>query len=116
MKNEDDCDRPHHPILKAIAVLIIFIIIVAIVARAVGFAGPGMMAGPGWGLLGTVIVILFLLWLISWVFGMAGTHRHRHWDWDNSDRATSILKRRYARGEISESEFKKMMKNLKEEK
>jgi putative membrane protein len=118
MKHEDECDCRgcHHPILKIIAGIVIFILVIAVVARVVGFVFMGSMGmmGSSWGLLSSVIVILFLIWLISWVFGLASGHRHRHWDWDYSDRAIRILKRRYARGEISESEFKRMKRNLEE--
>jgi hypothetical protein len=55
-----------------------------------------------------LLIILFVVWLVSWLFRWPMGHYWYH------EREVMILRRRYARGEISEAQFKKMMKVLKE--
>ncbi len=58
-----------------------------------------------------LLVAWFLLWIIRSIFG----HRHhgrayRHWM--NMDRSHSIIRERYAKGEITKEEFEKMTQDL----
>lgn len=119
MEHEDDYDRGYHyPIFRMIFGIIIFLIVVSIVVSIVGgvfFGSSVMMMGTGWHFLWAVVGLLFLIWLLSWIFGFPWRYRYRHQYWmGGEDHAVRILRRRYARGEISESEFRKRMKNLKE--
>ena len=121
MEHDEDCNcrRCHHPVLRIIAAIVIFVIVIAIVSKIAGSIIVGnlgtMMAGSGWNLLWDIIGLLFLIWLISWVVSLPWHHYdHEHWGTMGGDRAVRILRRRYAKGEINESEFKKMIKNLKE--
>jgi len=56
-----------------------------------------------------IIGLFMLLWFLSWIF--TGPRYHGHWGFMHEER---ILRRRYARGEITETQFKRMMKVLKE--
>lgn len=58
-----------------------------------------------WNLVGLLAFVWFLSWILRpWHF--------RYWEHGHEMR---ILRRRYARGEISEAQFKRMMKVLREE-
>jgi uncharacterized membrane protein len=67
-----------------------------------------MVFYPGWfwNLIGILIFVWFISWILRWPL------RHRCWEHGHEIR---ILRRRYARGEITEAQFKKMMKVLKED-
>lgn len=79
-----------------------------------GMMGPGMM---GFGMMGgfmPIVMILFwglIIWgIVALVRGVAlpgGTESSRQ-----ADSALEILKRRYARGEISKEEFEEKKKDL----
>jgi putative membrane protein len=79
---------------------------------------PGGMMGPGMG------IVMMLFWLV--VVGLAvtgvvmlvrrlsnGVHRRRHPD--ENDEALDTARERFARGEISRSEFETTKKTLKED-
>lgn len=67
-----------------------------------------MMFGMGWawGLLGLFFVLLFLSWVFRWPLMHGRWHMHGR-------RAEEILRRRYARGEITQAQFRRMMKELR---
>ncbi|MBM3149156.1 MAG: SHOCT domain-containing protein [Chloroflexi bacterium] len=76
--------------------------------------GPGMMGGFGWGWFMPIGMILFwglVIWgIVALVRGVAtpgssGSSREL-------DSALEVLKRRYARGEISKEEFEEKRKDL----
>lgn len=54
----------------------------------------------GWGFVG----LFFFIWFLSWIFRISWYGGYRHEE--------RILRRRYARGEITEAQFKRMMKTL----
>ena len=77
--------------------------------------GPGIM---GWGILawfGPILMIIFwiaiilaIIFLIRWlVVSARGSHSCK-----SEDSALEILKKRYARGEISKEEFEEKKKDL----
>jgi putative membrane protein len=68
--------------------------------------GPGMMGG--WGGMGFGMGITWILVLIG-LFLLFGYQRY---DNRHEDRAKTIARERYARGEISEQEFEEIMKKL----
>jgi putative membrane protein len=65
-------------------------------------SGYGMMAGMGWlGMLLSGLFFIFVVALVMWVlFNLARPERY-----PSEQDAQQILKRRYARGEISREEF-----------
>ncbi len=78
--------------------------------------GPGMM---GWGILAWtapllmlifwVAIIVAIIFLIRWLMASARTHRLPG---HPEDSALEILKKRYARGEISKEEFEEKKRDL----
>ena len=78
--------------------------------------GPGMMGGIGMGWFGGIFMILFwilvlvgLVFFIKWLIQSTGSGRAGG---GSSNRALEILKERYARGEIDNTEFERMKTNL----
>jgi uncharacterized membrane protein len=86
---------------------IVFATIIVMIALGILVERP-MVFYPGWfwNLIGILIFVWFISWILRWPF------RHRCWEHGHEIR---ILRRRYARGEITEAQFKKMMKVLKED-
>jgi putative membrane protein len=75
--------------------------------------GMGMMGMMGWGLLsllfGLLVLFLFILaaaYGVKWVWGERSSNRI-----GSEESAFDILKKRYARGEISKEEFERIKKN-----
>ena len=74
--------------------------------------GPGMMWGDGWGMHG----LIHILWWGLVAFVVVMLVRRNHWHHDHGsrspDRAQSILRERYARGEIDKTEFDARKRDL----
>ena len=75
--------------------------------------GDMMGWGGGWGFFGMVHIVLWWLLLVlgivvlaKWLFGGAGSRSAPE------DRALSVLRERYARGEIDKEEFDKRKRDL----
>jgi uncharacterized membrane protein len=127
MTHEDECDCGRHvgfcachP-FRIIVGIIIFVIVLSVifsVVRSVLVGAVGMMSYsyPVLHLFFGILVFIFVVWLIVWIvrWPLHRMHAHMH-EHVHGDRAPRILRRRYAKGEISETQFKRMMKNLKEE-
>ena len=77
--------------------------------------GPGMMGGFGWWWFMPIIMIPFwvlVIWVImAWVSGVSRRSTSDS-DSNSSDSALEVLKRRYARGEISKREYEEKKKDL----
>lgn len=99
-----------HMLVKVIFAVIVFSIVFGIVfSVARGVWGGSMMAPyspPGW--IWDLVWLIFLIWLLSWIF---------RWPWHmgylSERHEMRILRRRYAKGEITEAEFKRMTKTLR---
>lgn len=78
-----------------------------------GMMGPGMMGGFGWMWLMPVFSIV-LLGLIIWaiVASVRSLSESRGKDASKTDSALEVLKKRYARGEISKEEYEEKKKDL----
>ncbi|MBI4281949.1 MAG: SHOCT domain-containing protein [Chloroflexi bacterium] len=75
--------------------------------------GPGMMGG--FGVMGFGAVFMVLFWgLIIWaVVALIQGPRPGTWgESHNQDSALEVLKRRYARGEISKEDYEEKKKDL----
>jgi uncharacterized membrane protein len=90
--------------------IIIAILIAALVLQVFFNIRADWFTGVFSGLFWNIIGVLILIWIISWFFRWPWYHGH----WDHAH-ALRILRRRYAMGEISESQFKRMMKTLESE-
>ncbi|MDP2954468.1 MAG: SHOCT domain-containing protein [Chloroflexota bacterium] len=72
--------------------------------------GPGMMGGFGAMGLGMVVFWGLIIWLVvALAQGSTGT---RSYDSSHADSALEVLKKRYARGEISKEEYEERKKDL----
>lgn len=75
--------------------------------------GYGPMGNAGWGwqfipmLLWWAILVLVILLLVRWIFGVP---RRRHGNGEDS--ALRILRERYAKGEIDKEQFDRMKADL----
>lgn len=80
-----------------------------------GMMGPGMMGGFGWGWLMPIFPILTLgliIWGVLALFGgLAGTASSDSAS-SRTDSALEVLKKRYARGEISKEEYEEKKRDL----
>ncbi len=78
-----------------------------------GMMGPGMMGGFGWGWFMPIFMILFwglIIWaVVALVRGLSGS---RGSDSPAADSALEVLKRRYARGDISKEEYEEKKHDL----
>ena len=90
-----------------IAFRIVFALIIAIIVFTVIFNVilEGSMHYDNW--LWNLLIIVLVIWIVSWLFRWPMNHYWYH------EREVMILRRRYARGEITETQFKRMMKILK---
>ncbi|MBI4298507.1 MAG: SHOCT domain-containing protein [Chloroflexi bacterium] len=77
--------------------------------------GPGMMGGFGWMGFGAVFMVIFWVLVIWAVIALVqGLSRPGSSNVESSqqDSAMEVLKRRYARGEISKEEYEEKKRDL----
>ena len=109
----------NNPILFILVILIVLIAAGWIIPSIMGdrldyheggtWSGPWHMMGMGGFWMFPFLPIIILVAILYFVFG----RNHRCWSGHNSgDSALEILKKRYARGEITKDEFEKMKKDL----
>jgi putative membrane protein len=100
-----------------VAILIIVPLIIGLVGGWQGYGygmmGPGMMGGFGWGWFMPIIMIVFwglVIWgIVALIRGLSTPDSGRS---TQADSALEILKRRYARGEITKQEYEERKKDL----
>lgn len=75
--------------------------------------GPGMMGwnmgwGWGWIMMGLfwALVVLGIVALVRWLAAQGGSHSR------SAESALEILRRRYAGGEISQEDFRRMKEDI----
>lgn len=68
----------------------------------------GMMNGWGLGWIIQLLIIVLFIYLIVMIIKKSNSQSH------HEDRSDAILKERFAKGEITEEEYKKMKKTLHE--
>ena len=91
-----------HVVFRIIFALIIASIVLSVLFSALqGMFFMNIMSNGLWNIVGLFV----LLWFVSWIFRWP---TRRYWYEER------ILRRRYARGEISETQFKRMTKVLKD--
>lgn len=102
-------------------VIVVILIIVPLIIGLTGgwqgygyvMMGSGMMGGYGWGWFMPVIMIVFwglVIWgIVALVRGVSAGSAVTS---TPSDSALEILKRRYARGEITKQEYEERKKDL----
>ncbi|MDB4983892.1 MAG: hypothetical protein JWM20_71 [Patescibacteria group bacterium] len=63
--------------------------------------------------IGWILGIWLIIWIVRTIFGHPGHRHHRAWmGGPMMDHSHSILRERYAKGEITKEEFDKMTKDL----
>jgi len=82
-----------------------------------GYHGDWGMGGAGWFgmILFWILAILAIVWLLRALElgrGLPGVDPHRNRRTGREDRAISILRERYARGEIDSDEFQRRKQDL----
>lgn len=63
----------------------------------------------GWGWIFWIVLVVAIVWLLAYVL-----KGQRSTEGSHGDRALEVLKERFARGEISEEEYEKKRKILRE--
>lgn len=101
-------------ILGSIAVALL--ILIPLIWRGLGgkyMTGPGMMGSFGWGWFMPVFMILFWV-LVIWavVALLSGATSSRTDSSGRIESALEVLKKRYARGEISKDEYEEKKRDL----
>lgn len=103
-------DRPLHMILRIVIVIVIVGVLLQIFfsfSDSVFYTPMYYHYGWVWG----VIAVIFFLWFISWAFSWPWRYRyHGFWRFEDPE---EILRMRYANGEISESQYIRMLRNLR---
>jgi putative membrane protein len=117
LKKEDRYRNKSHWLLyAAIAVLVIIVAIAAFDSRFGTFSvlGIGMGLMGLFGLFWLVLVILFFVWLFKVIFnGAIGCSKGRRSE--DNDESYAILRKRYAKGEITKKEYEGMKEELDKE-
>lgn len=83
-------------------------------AHGGGSYGGGMMGGSGWGFFGGAMGLWGLLWmglLIAVPLYLVYTLLNRG-SGENTEKSLSVLRERYARGELSDDEFERRRTQL----
>lgn len=80
-----------------------------------GMMGPGMMGGFGWGLGMPIFMVLFwglIIWgIVALVRGVASPARDDATRYQ-AESSLEVLKKRYARGDISKEEYEEKKRDL----
>lgn len=78
-----------------------------------GIMGPGMMVSFGWGWLMPIFMIFFLILVIWAIVALAsGATLSRADSSPRIESALEVLKKRYARGEVSKDEYEEKKRDL----
>ncbi|MFA9518082.1 SHOCT domain-containing protein [Halopenitus sp. H-Gu1] len=80
-------------------------------AHGGGSYGGGMMGGGGWGLFGGLMGLLWMGILVAVLLLLGYSLFERRTD-ESNDRPQSVLRERYARGELSDDEFERRREQL----
>lgn len=106
--NEQDSDRIRR-IVGWVIVGLIVVVGAAIAMSAFVYGGRGWFFPFHFGWLGGIFLLLIIFWIARWFFWpwRRGWYRYEHRG------AQSILKERYAKGEITKEQFEQMMHDLR---
>jgi putative membrane protein len=87
--------------------------VVAVMLSGIWYISPSMWGTEmmhGWGGMGWGMGFFWILILLG--FFLLFSERYPIQNYDGRDRAIEIARERYARGELTEEEFKQVMRNL----
>ena len=80
-----------------------------------GMMGPGMMGGFGMGLVGPIFMVafwVFVIWAVVALIRGGNWYGNPDYTVRQPDSALEVLKKRYARGEISKEEYEEKKRDL----
>ncbi|BAB60367.1 TVG1262323 [Thermoplasma volcanium GSS1] len=104
-------------ILIGLIAVVVVLSLIPIGIYGVGYRGPyfGMMGLPYYGMyfFMPIMAAISILVIILFIYLIAGAFHDGSIMSDENSRATEILKERYAKGEISEEEYRKKLDELK---
>ena len=115
--NENDWSWRHPRNIVAWAIAASLILVAASITLSLLFF-PRFAPGPFYpffpfGGFFVFFWIFAIFWLLRWfVWPWGGYHPRRYWR--SRDESYSILRERYARGEINQDQFDEMMRNLEQ--
>lgn len=104
-----NCCMWHNSPTVKIILAVIFLALVADLALSVLFGAQGYLSAALSGFVGLILLIIFAGWLIA----MACSCKGRHWIHGADHDPADIAKMRYAKGEISRTDYDAIMKGLK---
>ena len=104
--------------LLGLIILVGASIATSIVFFAYRSAGPYYPIFPffpfHFGFFGIIILILIIFWISRWWLWSRSGSRHVSY-LEHNDEADDILRKRYAKGEITKEQFEQMMRDLKQQ-
>jgi len=125
-REDDDWPSGRHVARTAFGIVfgiigvVIALLVIGFILTAVFKVIPSLQGMSSISWIWDVIALLAVIWIFAWMMRMIfgdHRHRHRHWDeWGYWDQGSEyrILRRRYARGEISKKEYEQIKRDLKE--
>ena len=98
---------------KAVSILlgVLFIFIVVAFVASLAFTPGTYYSNNILAFMGVIFLIVFIGWGIGFFCSCRGLHWHRH-GFGIAEPSDKVLKRRYAKGEISRKEYMQMKKDV----
>jgi len=97
-------------VLKAI-VGVMFVFMIAALAAAIIYPSSAYFPSSVFSFLGVVLLVVFIGWIFGFFCSCRGFHWSRH-GYNIMDNSRVIAKERYAKGEITKSQYEKLLKDL----
>jgi putative membrane protein len=109
--SEEEWRRTRRIVTYGVALLVLVgaAVVLAVYFRASN-PGPWPFYPFGFGWIWTIFAFFFVFWVLRWVFWPLKPYPYRYWR-DKED-AVSILRARYAGGEITKEQFEQMRRDL----
>lgn len=108
--------------LRIFFIFLVFIFIIAAIFSSIfaiisiPFNNYNYFMNPFWHVIGIIIAVFFIILIFKWLFRIriyTGFYRYNNVNSWRSYKAEEILRRRYARGEITKKQFEEMLNELR---
>ena len=103
-----NCCMWHNSPTVKIILAVIFLALIVDLAVAAIFGAQAYLTAALAGFIGLILLII----LVGWIISIACTCRGRHWIHGPDQEPAAIAKLRYAKGDISKSEYNEILKGL----